>query len=767
MKVDVTERAGACPKTSGIAALALVVIASVAAGCSNPDVQKRRHFERGNRYAAEHKDEFAVIEYGSAVRLDPQFGEARYKLAQTYERMNNLRDAYAEYIRAADAWPDNREAQLKATQLLLLVGRFDDGKARAGALLAKNPKDVDALLLRANAMAALKDPAGAIAEIEEAMKASPNDSRTFVSLGAVRMRSGEAKDAEAAFRNAIALDRSSADAHLALANYLWTAGRMEEAEHAIADALTLAPDHLLANRMQADLYARTGRADQAEAPLKKVADISKAPAARLQLADYYLGLNRMDDARRLLEELAAAEPAIGEARLRLASIDYATNHKEKAHQTVDRMLASAPQYSPALILKAQWLTAENKLDEALARATAAVAADAESVPAHMAIAVIHEQRRETSDAIKSYNEVLRLNPRVTAAQIALSRLNLEAGNRDAALSLAEAATQTEPANIAASMALARGLLAQGDVARAEKELSALEARLPDSAVVKTLLGLLQARRNNSQAARKLYERALTLDPKSTEALAGLVTLDIRARDVDAAVARVDAALARDPQRPELLVLAAQTYALAGQASRTEQALRRAVALDPGFLQAYGLLARYYLQQHRLDDAKAELESVLKRDPAAAGPRTMVGVILETQGKREDARRWYESTLATIDNVPVVANNLAMIYADAETNLDKALEFARTAKRGLPNSPEVDDTLGWVYYKKNLPSLAIGPLRESVNQRPDQPEVLYHLGLTYAKLGDKAKAKQTLQRALDLNPRFAGSESARQTLASVR
>jgi Flp pilus assembly protein TadD len=141
---------------------------------------------------------------------------------------------------------------------------------------------------------------------------------------------------------------------------------------------------------------------------------------------------------------------------------------------------------------------------------------------------------------------------------------------------------------------------------------------------------------------------------------------------------------------------------------------------------------------------------------------MVGVILETQGKREEARRWYETTVATIDNVPVVANNLAMIYADAETNLDMALEFAQRAKRGLPNSPEVDDTLGWVYYKKNLPSLAIGPLRESLNKRPDQPEVLYHFGLAYAKLGDKAKAKQTLQRALDLNPRFAGSESARQT-----
>jgi tetratricopeptide (TPR) repeat protein len=745
----------------------LAVIGVVlATGCSNPEVEKRRHFERGNRYAAGHQDEFAVIEYGNAVRLDPKFGEARYRLAQTYERMNNLRDAYAEYIRAADAWPDNREAQLKATQLLLLAGRFDDAKARAGALLAKSPQDIDAILLRADAMAALKDPAGAIAEIEEATRVSPNDSRAFVTLGAVRMRSGEGKDAEAAFRKAIALDRSSAEARLALANYLWAAGRLDEAEHAIADALTLAPDHLLANRMQADLYVRTGRPDQAETPLKKVADISKAPAARLQLADYYLRLNRMDDARRLLEELAAAEPTIGEARLRLASIDYATNQKDKAHQVVDGMLARAPQYLPALIMKAQWLTAENKLDAALARAQAAVAVDPESVPALMTVAAIRERRRETSEAIKAYNEVLKRNSRVVAAQIALSRLNLEAGNRDAALSLAETAAHTEPANIEASVALARGLLAQGALVRAEKELSALEARAPDSPVVQTLLGMLQERRNNGPAARKLFERALALDPTSTEALAGLVALDVRGKDFDAAVRRVDASVARDPDRPELLALAAQVYALAGQTSRTEKALKHAVDVEPRFLQGYALLAQYYLQQHRLDEAKAEFESIVKRDPAAAVPSTMVGMILETEGKREDAKRWYEATLAKIDNAPVVANNLAMIYADGGTNLDMALELARTAKRGLPNIPEVDDTLGWVYYQKNLPSLAIGPLRDSLAKRPDQSEVLYHIGLTYAKLGDKAKARQNLQRALDLNPRFAGNDNARHTLASI-
>ena len=48
---------------------------------------------------------------------------------------------------------------------------------------------------------------------------------------------------------------------------------------------------------------------------------------------------------------------------------------------------------------------------------------------------------------------------------------------------------------------------------------------------------------------------------------------------------------------------------------------------------------------RLDAARTEFEGMVKRDPSAVGPRTMVGVILETQGKREEARRWYEATVA--------------------------------------------------------------------------------------------------------------------------
>ena len=130
------------------AAGALFLALFTLSACNNPEAEKLKHVQRGDEYAKEKKDEFAVVEYASAVKIDPKFGDARLKLAETFERLGNIQAAFPEFVRAADALPDNRDAQLKATQVLLMGGRFDDAKARAEALLKKNAKDVDAMMSR-------------------------------------------------------------------------------------------------------------------------------------------------------------------------------------------------------------------------------------------------------------------------------------------------------------------------------------------------------------------------------------------------------------------------------------------------------------------------------------------------------------------------------------------------------------------------------------------------------------------------------------------
>jgi Flp pilus assembly protein TadD len=181
-----------------------------------------------------------------------------------------------------------------------------------------------------------------------------------------------------------------------------------------------------------------------------------------------------------------------------------------------------------------------------------------------------------------------------------------------------------------------------------------------------------------------------------------------------------------------------------------------------------MLADLYIRQQRLDEARAEFEGIIKRDPSDVSARTMVGLLLEAQGNRDEARKSYGATVDIPENAPIAANNLAFIYAEQGTNLDIALQLATAAKQRLPNDPSVDDTIGWIYYKKNLPSLAVRPLEDSLKKLMDprdRAEVSYHLGLAYAKLGDKAKAREALERAAKLDPKVGGDE-ARRVLASV-
>ena len=108
----------------------------------------------------------------------------------------------------------------------------------------------------------------------------------------------------------------------------------------------------------------------------------------------------------------------------------------------------------------------------------------------------------------------------------------------------------------------------------------------------------------------------------------------------------------------------------------------------------------------------------------------------------------------------------MLYAQRGGNLDVALELARTAKQQLPQQAEVSDTLGWIYYKKNLVSLAVTSLEECATKDPKNGTYAYHLGLAYAKHGDTGRARTQLERALKLNLADDLSADARRVLSSL-
>jgi tetratricopeptide (TPR) repeat protein len=145
---------------------------------------------------------------------------------------------------------------------------------------------------------------------------------------------------------------------------------------------------------------------------------------------------------------------------------------------------------------------------------------------------------------------------------------------------------------------------------------------------------------------------------------------------------------------------------------------------------------------------------------------MVGIIHQTQKNTAEAKRSYELALEASPDAAIAANNLAWILAEERQDLDRALMLAKRAAVVRPNDPQVSDTIGWIYYHKQLPTLAVPPFERAVSLNPENAEFQYHLGLAYAKVGNNAKARTHLQKALAIDAKFNGATEARGLLSSL-
>jgi tetratricopeptide (TPR) repeat protein len=739
---------------------------AVNAGCSrDPHAAMLKFAKSGDEYAAGGKRAEAIIEYRNALEKDPKAGDVRVKLAEAYLQQGEPGKAAQEYVRAADVLPDP-QVQLKAGNLLLLGGRFDDAKVRAQKVLAADPKNVDAQILLANALAGLKDLNGAVAELEEAIQLNPERSATYANLGEIELGRGNREPAEKAFTRAVELAPSTAAPHLALGTFYWATARWVPAERELLEALRVEPDNPLAHRTAATFFLATNRPGNAEPHLRRVLELTKSTNAAFALADYYVSVRKESAAREILDPVSRDPKNAVAANARLAALDRSAGQADAAYKRLDGVLAADPRHLQALLLKAAFLLADGKLDDALKTANTAVDAHRDALGAYYVLGRVQAARRQPDAAIAAYQEVVRLNPLATDAKVALARLHLGAGRTDSSVGLAEEALKADPQNANARLVLVQGLIARGELSRAQTDLEALKARYPNSAAVHAQMGMLLGKKSQPVPARTEFERALQLDPASLEAVGGLVALDLSTRRFDEARARVDAISKKPDAKPVALMLAARTYAATGDLATSEQLLRRVLAADPTFLGAYGALGQIYAKQGRLDQALAEFEAMAKRDPKPVAPLTLAGMMLESQGKIAAAQEHFERAVQIDPQAAVAANNLAWIYAEHGGNLDVALQLAQTAKRQLPNAAEVNDTLGFVYYKKDLAALAVPLLRTAVEKDPTSADYLYHLGLAYGKNGEKSKAAESLTRALSLKPDFSGAHDARTVLASL-
>ena len=746
-----------------------VTLCLCAAGCSrDPEARSREYLASGDRYIASKQYKQAIVEYGNAVQQDPRSGEAHLKLADAYARVGDGAASARAYVRAAELRPNDARVQVIVGQIELLSGDFEAARARADRVLASYSRNVDAQILRANALAGLRDLNAAVDQIQAAAFSDPDRSDTYTNLGSLQLAQGNREEAEKAFIRAVRIAPHSAPARLALANFYWSTGRTGNAEQTLRQALAGPEKDPIIDRALALLYLTTGREAAAEPFLVRAAKTAADDDTKVALAEYYVLVGRQAEALRLLEPIAAgAANESGTAIARIAEIHVREGREEEALQRLDDFLRKSPTNGTALVAKARLLLMRHSPDEALDTARRAVRAEPDLLPGWLTLARVQVARGATEEAVEVLERALASRASFVPAQLELAQLHLAAGREEEALPLVDGVIELHPDHVDAHFVRAHALFAIGRLEDAKAVLSGMAARHAETASVQARLGSQYASWGEWRYARAAYARSLQLDPLNIDAHAGLAALDFAEGAGRRAQTRVEHALARKPDDLGLMLIGARAAFELRDFGAAERRVRRVIERDAANLPAYTLLGQIFAAQGRLAEATRQFEHVARQRPRSVPVNTALGMLLETQGKEAEARKRYEAVLLIDPQAPVAANNLAWLLTKEGGDLDRARQLARTAHARLKERPEVNHTLGWIHYKAGAASEAVPLLRHAADKQPTKPLYRLHLGLAYAGAGDEARACEALARTLRLDPDASAAAEARRAAEGLK
>ena len=337
---------------------------------------------------------------------------------------------------------------------------------------------------------------------------------------------------------------------------------------------------------------------------------------------------------------------------------------------------------------------------------------------------------------------------------------------DQGLAELNALVKEEPRNVRARILLGNAYLSMRNTQAASAAFEEAIRLAPERPGAYVQMGKVLLVSNRENEAIEMFEKAVSMDATLLEPVQYITAVYLKRKDFDQAVARVRRQLDVAPANPFLNNLMGSVYEAAGNLTDAEKYMKKALELEPSAPALHVSLAGFYLRHKMTEKAKTQYLSAIDKEPQTLSAHMALGLIYEGEKNYDQAQNHYEKALKINPDYVPAANNLAYLYAERGGNIDVALNLAQKAKERVPNDPHISDTLGWIYYKKNVYTTAIGYLKEAAEKQPAHPTIRYHLGMAYFKNGNRDQAKKELQEALRLNPGFEKAQEAKKTLDMI-
>ena len=341
---------------------------------------------------------------------------------------------------------------------------------------------------------------------------------------------------------------------------------------------------------------------------------------------------------------------------------------------------------------------------------------------------------------------------ISLATVALT-LALAAAARSAAASTVQPAAHSAAAQDTPGVRAAVAAYERGDYDTAQREVQPLLKANPNSFPLNELAGLLEAARRDDQRANPYLAKAVRLAPNNSAARSALAMNLMRLHRAAEAEVHFRKAAELDPANHDANHNLGEFYIRSGKVAAAIPSLRRAQELQPADYDNGYDLSLAYEQTGKLDDARRQLQALVKiRDTAEL--HSVLGEVEEKSKNYLAAAREYEQAA----RMEPSENNIFDFGAELllHQTFEPAVAVFRSGAQKYPASARLALGLGVALYGNNRYDEAAAQFFRVSDANRSDPLPLVFLGRSYDNFSPAVaeQARARLKQAAETFPQDA-------------
>lgn len=766
--------------------LTVLLSAALLVGCSqSPEEQ----LASAKSSLSEKDGQQAIIHLKGALQERPDWPEARYLLGQAlldggdpFAAGVELRKALELKYRTELVVPPLARAMLQLRQYADIVNQFGDlrlaepapmldlqasvaaahlgssqlaqGEALLQTVLTANPAHVPALMLKARLLAERQQADAAFAVLDKLQAAAPQDPEVWNLLADLLLNARkDTTGALAAYRKALAIKADFLPAHTSIVQLALESRDLDAASQQVTELKKLRPQLPQTHYLEAQVAYERGDLKTAGDLTRQLLGQAPEDVRLLQLAGAVaLRSQAWRDAESHLQKALQAAPQRRQTRTLLAQAQLRGGQPAKALQTLAPLL--------------------NDGTDTTVLSTAA--------DAYLAVG---DPRKAEPLLVK----LARLDPKSTRTRTSLAVARVSMGQAEAGMSeLRKIASEGD--EVVADLALIEVLTRRRNHAGVLAAIEALERKQPGKPLAPHLRGTIEVEGRQFDAARKSFERALSLDPTYFASIQQLASLDLAEKHPEQALARYQALLDKQPDHAQARLAVAALRARTGEtpenvaqlladAIKTHpadptprlrlidlhlstqnpaaavSAAQDAVAAVPANVELWDALGRAMQRAGDPNQAQAAFAKIKQLNPRSPLPFLRLADLNMAASNPTAAMQNLNQALALQPNLLPAQRNLLALQLGA----GKLADAAALAKRVQAQRPQ--DSAGFLFEgevanAKQDFAAAANAFAKGLKLGPSTPLAI-KLHMAQAQAGRAAEAQATADAWLQSNPKDAG------------